>query len=306
MTPDIPPPPPGWAIVPADDPRLDCLPARPMYWYEGQPQWFVSDYGPNDKVEPMVGVKYAYALPIDSASQPWSLPPPPAGQAWHRDDWTADMLPEGWRPLLLGEREDFGDKELHNGVWIDVYEPFVTLTHPHDEHTRTRRPLPASQPDGPTWQATLAEVKAAKATAGANNHLFRGLDLPQVIEGMGLKAGPPPSTDPKGEAGKAKPPLALLPPEALRQAAWAHALGAAKYGPFNWRENKVCVSTYVSAMMRHIGQFLDGEDADAESGLSHLAHVIASANILIDAKHCGTLVEDRPRRSTELSPLCPD
>lgn len=102
------------------------------------------------------------------------------------------------------------------------------------------------------------------------------------------------ATDPKAQAGAAKPPLALLPPEALRQAAWAHGLGAAKYGPFNWRECKVEAMTYVSAMMRHIGQYLDGEDADAESGLSHLAHVIASANILIDAKHCGTLVDNRP------------
>ena len=105
-----------------------------------------------------------------------------------------------------------------------------------------------------------------------------------------------PGTDPKGEAGKAKAPLALLPPEALRQAAWAHGLGAAKYGVANWRENQVCATTYVSAMIRHIGQYLDGEDADAESGLSHLAHVIASANIMIDAKHCGTLVDDCPKR----------
>lgn len=102
------------------------------------------------------------------------------------------------------------------------------------------------------------------------------------------------SGDPKGQAGAAKPPLALLPPEALRQAAEAHRLGAAKYGVANWRENKVEAMTYISAMMRHIGQYLDGEDADAESGLSHIAHVIASANILIDAKHCGTLVDNRP------------
>jgi hypothetical protein len=112
--------------------------------------------------------------------------------------------------------------------------------------------------------------------------------------------------DPKGQAGAAKPPLALLPPEALRQAAQAHKLGAEKYGPYNWRENKVEATTYISAMMRHIGQYLDGEDADAESGLSHLAHVIASANILIDAKHYGTLVDNRPPRPMERHPLYPD
>lgn len=115
-----------------------------------------------------------------------------------------------------------------------------------------------------------------------------------------------PGLDPKGEAGKAKAPLALIPPEALRQAAWAHGTGAVKYGPWNWRESKVCASTYVSAMMRHIAEYLDGVDADAESGLSPLAHVIASANILIDAKAHGTLEDDRPPRRPGLSPLCPD
>lgn len=124
---------------------------------------------------------------------------------------------------------------------------------------------------------------------------------------------PPPSgTDPKGEAGKAKAPLYLLPPEALRQAAWAHSLGAVKYGPANWRSNKVKASTYISAMMRHIAAYLDGEDHDAETSahagqpVSHLANVIASANILIDAKKNGTLEDDRPPRRPELSPLCPD
>lgn len=115
-----------------------------------------------------------------------------------------------------------------------------------------------------------------------------------------------PGLDPKGEAGKAKAPLALIPPEALRQQAWAHATGAVKYGAWNWRENKVCASTYISAMMRHIAEYLDGVDADAESGLSPLAHVIASANILIDAKAHGTLEDDRPPRRPGLSPLCPD
>lgn len=121
-----------------------------------------------------------------------------------------------------------------------------------------------------------------------------------------------PGLDPKGEAGKAKAPLALIPPEALRQQAWAHSLGAEKYGVANWRENRVKLTTYVSAMMRHLGAFLDGEDNDAETSahagqpVSHLANVIASANILIDAKAYGTLEDDRPPRRPGLSPLCPD
>lgn len=184
--------------------------------------------------------------------QPWSLPAPPAGQAW-----TAEQKLEPW---TCGDEIKRSLKGPWDVAGASPNDSLNNLTSPETSHCRTRRPLPASQPE----QASPAEDEVG--------------------------------TDPKGEAGKAKAPLALLPPEALRQAAWAHSNGAAKYGPFNWRENKVCATTYISAMMRHLGQYLDGEDADAESGLSHLAHVIASANILIDAKHCGTLVDDRPKR----------
>lgn len=43
---------------------------------------------------------------------------------------------------------------------------------------------------------------------------------PMTPDTIPAKAAP--GLDPKGEAGKAKAPLALIPPEALRQAAWAH------------------------------------------------------------------------------------
>ena len=102
--------------------------------------------------------------------------------------------------------------------------------------------------------------------------------------------------DPKGLAGQDKAPLWLLPPSALEAASQAHAHGAAKYGPANWRARRVCASTYVSAMMRHLNAWRDGEDNDPESGFTHLAHIIASANILIDAKACGTLEDDRLKK----------
>lgn len=99
--------------------------------------------------------------------------------------------------------------------------------------------------------------------------------------------------DPKGEIGKTKCPLHLLPPYALEQTAWVHSLGASKYGAFNWRNTKVCTTTYVAAMLRHLNAFRDGQTFDPESGISHLAHVCAGANILLDAGRAGTLVDDR-------------
>jgi hypothetical protein len=99
--------------------------------------------------------------------------------------------------------------------------------------------------------------------------------------------------DPKGAAGALKTPLSLIPPFAMEQTAWVHKLGAEKYGPFNWRETGVCASTYVNAIMRHLNAWRDGENLDPESGISHLAHVACSCNILLDADHCGTLQDDR-------------
>jgi hypothetical protein len=101
------------------------------------------------------------------------------------------------------------------------------------------------------------------------------------------------NNDPKGAAGATKTPLGLIPPYAMAQTAWVHGLGAAKYGAWNWRDTGVCASTYVSAIMRHMNAWRDGEDLDPESGITHLAHVAASCNILMDAHFCGTLQDDR-------------
>jgi hypothetical protein len=106
---------------------------------------------------------------------------------------------------------------------------------------------------------------------------------------------PTPSLDPKGEAGSKKTPLHLLPPYALAQTSLAHAEGARKYGLFNWRTNKVCATTYIGAIMRHLTAWQDGEDLDPDSGLTHLAKIAACCNILMDAGHCGTLVDDRSK-----------
>ena len=102
--------------------------------------------------------------------------------------------------------------------------------------------------------------------------------------------------DPKGAAGAIKVPLGLIPPHAMEQTAWVHKLGADKYGPWNWRETGVCASTYVNAILRHLNAWRDGEDLDPESGISHLAHVACSANILMDAEYCDKLQDDRNKR----------
>lgn len=89
---------------------------------------------------------------------PWVLPPPPAGMKWHRDDWTKDMLPEGYRPLLLDERDEDGDQQLSEGEWITLLDCRFKTTE-DERHCRTRRPLPQSaepvveeKPDDGFWK----------------------------------------------------------------------------------------------------------------------------------------------------------
>ena len=100
--------------------------------------------------------------------------------------------------------------------------------------------------------------------------------------------------NPKDALGVAKPQLDLVPPAALLYLSKVMALGAAKYGKYNWRQKKVRYSIYVAAAMRHLLTALDGEELDPESGQPHVAHAAACMAILLDAKATGNLVDDRP------------
>ncbi len=102
--------------------------------------------------------------------------------------------------------------------------------------------------------------------------------------------------NPKEVCGAKKPSLGLIPKAALEAAAAAHQLGAAKYGPWNWRENGVSAMTYINAMLRHIEEWKEVADNDPETGASHLGSVMACCGILLDAQDHGCLIDDRPKR----------
>ena len=105
------------------------------------------------------------------------------------------------------------------------------------------------------------------------------------------------SNDPKPLAAASKTPLQLLPPHFMACTAKALALGARKYGAWNWRKSKVEAMTYVGAIRRHLDAWVDGEDNDSESNESHLAHVAACIAILLDAGKQSTLADNRPNYS---------
>lgn len=106
---------------------------------------------------------------------------------------------------------------------------------------------------------------------------------------------PYPDNNPKSVVGASKVPLWLLPFPALIEMAKAFADGVKKYNPFNWRKTPVAASVYISAIQRHLGAWTDGEDLASDSGVSHLAHIMAGCAILLDAEKAGTLVDDRPK-----------
>ncbi len=116
--------------------------------------------------------------------------------------------------------------------------------------------------------------------------------------------------NPKKQYSDLKPQYSFIPASALFGQAVAHTLGARKYGPFNWINQPIEAMCYINAAMGHLLLWASGEnndpligpDGSAGSGISHLAHVAANANILIDAQLHGSLVDNR-QKSTALSVL---
>lgn len=102
--------------------------------------------------------------------------------------------------------------------------------------------------------------------------------------------------NPKTRMGNLKVPMHLIPPAAKIHLAEALRNGAEKYGPYNWRDEKISSSVYRGAMERHMDAWWDGEDAATDSGVHHLAHVMACCALVLDALACDMLIDDRPPR----------
>jgi len=94
----------------------------------------------------------------------------------------------------------------------------------------------------------------------------------------------------KHDSGKA--PMNLLSREALEQTAMVMAFGKEKYAAHNWRKGFQW-SRPLSAAMRHLMAFNDGEDKDPESGLSHLAHAACCIMFLLEFEKTHKHLDDR-------------
>lgn len=100
-------------------------------------------------------------------------------------------------------------------------------------------------------------------------------------------------TNPKDAIGSQKLPLHLWPATATAMGCLGLLDGALKYGRANWRVSGVRASIYFDAASRHLNAWFEGEAADPDSGLPHLAHALACLAILVDADAAGVLVDDR-------------
>lgn len=101
-------------------------------------------------------------------------------------------------------------------------------------------------------------------------------------------------TNPKDAIGIKKVPFSLIPENVLAELSLAFLEGARKYRSYNWRVAGVRASVYIDALRRHLGAWVNGEDIDPDSGLSHLVKAMACLVILRDSMMVGNWVDDRP------------
>lgn len=94
------------------------------------------------------------------------------------------------------------------------------------------------------------------------------------------------------KSDQGKPPLAYIPKAALYAEAEAFAFGAKKYDAWNYK-NGLAVTRTLSAALRHITQFLSGEDLDSESGVHHLGCARANLAMALDTLENHPKLDDR-------------
>src|SRR3990167_9159715 len=89
-----------------------------------------------------------------------------------------------------------------------------------------------------------------------------------------------------------KPPIGLVPANAIIAVARVLAFGLKKYGAHNWRKG-IGHSRLYDAAQRHQLDWLEGSDKDAESGLHPIAHAICDLMMLYDEIHKRPGLDDR-------------
>ncbi len=101
-------------------------------------------------------------------------------------------------------------------------------------------------------------------------------------------------SNPKDTVGSKKVSISKIPPAVLFEVANALLSGGLKYASYNWRAEGSRATVYYDAVMRHLMAWLEGEDIDPDSGLSHVTQAISGLIVLRDSMLQGNWVDDRP------------
>lgn len=111
-------------------------------------------------------------------------------------------------------------------------------------------------------------------------------------------------TNPKDAIGVRKwRQFMVVPRQVLWEVGVGMLEGALKYGRHNYRAAGVRASVYCDAAMGHIEQFIEGEDIDKDSGLSHVTKAICSLVVLRDAMMNDFWQDDRPPKIKDMDAL---
>lgn len=102
---------------------------------------------------------------------------------------------------------------------------------------------------------------------------------------------PTPIKGHKKDSGKNR--MELMPPFALEAIAEVFTFGAQKYSGWNWA-NGIEFSRVYGALQRHMNAWYRGEDADPETGKSHLHHAGCCIMMLIELERFHKQCDDRP------------
>jgi len=90
-----------------------------------------------------------------------------------------------------------------------------------------------------------------------------------------------------------KAPLATLPWAAIKEMSYVQAYGQKKYGEFYNYKKGMEVSRHLSCALRHIAEYMEGHDKDAESGINPLAHAMCRIAFVLQNLEDKTAIDDR-------------
>ena len=90
----------------------------------------------------------------------------------------------------------------------------------------------------------------------------------------------------------------LVDPLLIDTLAEVLTVGADKHGARNWHEKPKPWGSYFAATMRHLWAWWKGERQDADTGLSHLGHAVASLMFLMVYENERIGEDDRPGRGS--------